>query len=489
MSKIKLDKLFQEKFKGFQELPDEKVWQSIEASLNEKEKKRRAIPLWWKLGGVAAIIALGFFLMNPFSNKQTIPSSVVTETSNSNKDKNNAQEKENNLILKEEINTTTKIAETPSNTTSKEENGITTVSKNNILKNNGNSNTNKHITNAFVNRKKPTSKDNLIAETKKEKEASSIIETKNINNLAEVNTAKKDLNTSTNNRQETIITEETKEDELASEEKETKKSIFEEIKEQEEEKEALANKTPTKRWSAGPNVAPVYFNALGDGSPVDAMFVSNSKSGSTNLSYGLSVAYEVNKKLSIRSGVHKVDYSYNTNNVLFSSNFNSAISRINTISYNTSSSSLEVLSTDTNSTPRSSPKESFALDASAKSPAKEGSMSQQFGYIEVPLELNYTILDTKFGINFIGGLSSLFLIDNSILLSSQDITTELGEANNINSVNFSTNIGVGLNYKFSPKVKINVEPMFKYQLNTFSNTQGTFNPYSIGVYSGLIFKF
>ena len=487
MSKIKLDKLFQEKFKGFQELPDEKVWQSIEASLNEKEKKRRVTPLWWKLGGVAAIIALGVFLINPFSNGQAIPSSVVTETSNSNKDKNNVQEEENNVILKEKINTTTKIAETPSNATSKEESGITTVSKNNILKNNGNRSTNKNVTNALVNRKKNTFKDNLVAETNKEKEASSIIETKN-NNLAEVNTSKKDLNTSKNNHQETIITEEI-EDELASEEKETKKSIFEEIKEQEEEKEVLANKTPTKRWSAGPNIAPVYFDALGDGSPVDAMFVSNSKSGSTNLSYGLSVAYEVSKKLSIRSGVHKVDYSYNTNNVLFSSNFNSAISKINNISYNTGSSSLEVFSTDTNSKPRSSSKENFALDASAKSPAKEGSMSQQFGYIEVPLELNYNILDTKFGINFIGGVSSLFLIDNSILLSSQDITTELGEANNINSVNFSTNIGVGLNYKFSPKVKINVEPMFKYQLNTFSNTQGTFNPYSIGVYSGLIFKF
>ena len=64
-----------------------------------------------------------------------------------------------------------------------------------------------------------------------------------------------------------------------------------------------------------------------------------------------------------------------------------------------------------------------------------------------------------------------------------------GEANNINSVNFSTNLGLGLDYKFTPKLKFNVEPVFKYQLNTFSNTSGSFNPYSLGVYSGFTLKF
>ncbi|HAI37140.1 MAG TPA: hypothetical protein DCM40_02865, partial [Maribacter sp.] len=48
-----------------------------------------------------------------------------------------------------------------------------------------------------------------------------------------------------------------------------KKSIFEEIEHQEELKK---EKVATNRWSAGPNVAPVYFNALGEGSPVNSIF-------------------------------------------------------------------------------------------------------------------------------------------------------------------------------------------------------------------------
>ncbi len=116
-------------------------------------------------------------------------------------------------------------------------------------------------------------------------------------------------------------------------------------------------------------------------------------------------------------------------------------------------------------------------------------MAQQFGYLEIPLELNYTLVDSKFGINLIGGLSSLFLVDNSVTLTSGELITEMGEANNLNNVNFSTNIGFGVNYKFSPKIQLNIEPVFKYQLNTFSDTAGDFQPFTIGVYSGLSFKF
>jgi hypothetical protein len=116
-------------------------------------------------------------------------------------------------------------------------------------------------------------------------------------------------------------------------------------------------------------------------------------------------------------------------------------------------------------------------------------MVQQLGYIEVPLELNYAVVDKRFGVDLIGGVSSLFLVDNAVLLESNDLVTEVGEANNINSMNFSANVGMGLNYKFSPKIQINVEPVFKYQLNTFSNVSGSFRPYSIGVYSGFSFRF
>ena len=105
------------------------------------------------------------------------------------------------------------------------------------------------------------------------------------------------------------------------------------------------------------------------------------------------------------------------------------------------------------------------------------------------MEFNYAILDKKLGVNLIGGVSSLFLVDNMVSLESGGLVTDIGQANNVNDVNFSTNVGIGINYEFSQNLQLNVEPMFKYQLNTFTETAGDFRPYAIGVYSGVRYRF
>lgn len=116
-------------------------------------------------------------------------------------------------------------------------------------------------------------------------------------------------------------------------------------------------------------------------------------------------------------------------------------------------------------------------------------MVQEFGYLEVPLELNYAIIDRTFGVHLISGISSLFLVDNTVSLESNLGTTEVGQANNLNDVNFSANIGFGMQYRVSDKFNVQIEPLIKYQLNTFSDTAGEFRPYSIGIYSGIRYKF
>ncbi|MBL4629648.1 MAG: outer membrane beta-barrel protein, partial [Paraglaciecola sp.] len=215
-------------------------------------------------------------------------------------------------------------------------------------------------------------------------------------------------------------------------------------------------------------------------------FASNSKSGNVNLSYGVFVSYEVTSRLSIRSGLHKVNYGYNTNEISFSSSFedNPNRSLIENIDYAINAENI-ILESNTKSIPSI---DKFS-DATTEVPTKNGRMVQQFGYLEVPIELNYALVNKRFGVNIIGGLSSLFLIDNSITLDSKGLTLNLGEAKNINTLNFSTNIGLGLNYKVTPKLQLKVEPIFKYQLDTFSDTSGNFKPFSIGVYSGFSFKF
>ena len=118
-----------------------------------------------------------------------------------------------------------------------------------------------------------------------------------------------------------------------------------------------------------------------------------------------------------------------------------------------------------------------------------GAISQQMGYIEVPTEVSYKVLNKKFGIEVIGGLSTLFLTQNDVSLISAQRDMKIGEASNLNNIHLSSNIGLGFKYSFSKSFEANMEPMFKYQINTYRNNAGDFKPYYMGVYTGISYRF
>lgn len=501
MSKKNLDQLFQEKFKDFTEVPSEHIWEKIETSLNQKKKNRMVIPFWWKLGGVAALLALILYVVNPFEgNYNEIP--IVTDIEKADSD---IQEKiENGNTFQNAASPENSSTESDSNATDE---SVKDISPNNTgvvktdatrVKGNPSGSTGSPLNPQSIQVVENESKSELY-QGKKTKENNGNTFAKEteamaINEVDQNELEKTGKNPDQINKEKHVLQDvfpETKEGVVAQNEVKNeavknpdKKSIFDEIEEQSEEN--LAENSGGK-WSVGANVAPVYFNSFGEGSPIHSSFVPNSKSGEINLSYGLSVAYSVGKKLNVRTGISKVEYGYVTNDVEFSSTFNaSASDQIANINYTQTSENLFVSS----KTSANALKNGDAFDfASFDNSSRDAVMSQQFGYIEVPVELDYALIDKRFGLNVVGGLSTLFLMDNSVSIASGDLASEIGTANNLNSVNFSTNIGLGVNYKFTPKLLLNVEPVFKYQLNTFSNTSGNFQPYSIGVYSGLKFKF
>jgi hypothetical protein len=119
----------------------------------------------------------------------------------------------------------------------------------------------------------------------------------------------------------------------------------------------------------------------------------------------------------------------------------------------------------------------------------EGTLNQKMGYLEVPLEVSYKLLSKRFGVDIIGGLSTLFLNQNEVYIKSTGFTMKIGEASNLNFVHFSTNIGLGLKYSFFKRFDARVEPLFKYQLSTYSSGAGNFKPYVFGIYSGISYHF
>src|SRR5690554_3684888 len=61
--KKNVERLFQEKFKNFESHPPADAWGNIQKRLYPEVQKRKVIPLWIKLSGVASVLVLGFFFI------------------------------------------------------------------------------------------------------------------------------------------------------------------------------------------------------------------------------------------------------------------------------------------------------------------------------------------------------------------------------------------------------------------------------------------
>lgn len=236
------------------------------------------------------------------------------------------------------------------------------------------------------------------------------------------------------------------------------------------------NQEPSKKWSVGPTVAPVFYNTLQSGSPLNSELSNNSKSSENSLSVGVKVNYQISPKLFIQSGINRVDLAYSTNDVNgFVSSSKSGYSNINT-----SKPGLYL-------TPGSNASPSNVKDVNRS--GLTGDINQFMQYYELPIEMKYSLYDQKLGLNLVGGFSTMILSDNSVSFIANGGVVDLGNANNLNNLNFSGNVGVDLDYKINSSWYLNVAPMFKYQFNTYSGNSGNFRPYYFGLYSGLNYKF
>ena len=118
-----------------------------------------------------------------------------------------------------------------------------------------------------------------------------------------------------------------------------------------------------------------------------------------------------------------------------------------------------------------------------------GNLSQNFGYIEIPLEMKYNFSNnTKIEAQLVTGFSSLFLDKNKVVLNTFN-TTRTGELTNLNNINFSGNLGFDFNYYLNNNWSLNINPMFKVQLNTFKTEANGFAPFNLGIYSGIKYQF
>ena len=99
-----------------------------------------------------------------------------------------------------------------------------------------------------------------------------------------------------------------------------------------------------------------------------------------------------------------------------------------------------------------------------------------------------SVFGRAFSVNFMGTNTTITLKFKQLPgIAAEDL--KIGEANNLNQIHFSGNLGLGLKYSFWKKLDARIEPVFKYQIRTFTNDVGDFKPYVFGVYSGVSYTF
>src|SRR5690554_3098871 len=90
-----IDRIFQEKFKDFEATPNPQVWNNIQNKLNKPKKDRKKVlPFWYKLAGVAALLLLLL----------TVGNLLITGNSTVNSNKTKVVDTENTMKVKNATN-------------------------------------------------------------------------------------------------------------------------------------------------------------------------------------------------------------------------------------------------------------------------------------------------------------------------------------------------------------------------------------------------
>lgn len=466
MKKKNIDRVFQENFKDFEASPNPQVWERIKTSMNQNDSKGIIFfPLWAKLSGIAALLAVLFFVGKAWVFHPSTPG-VVNSTAP------NIEKNATTLPKTRTIRTADSVKNnsfTQIKTEGKKKEDQTELSTPNPTK-------------------RTRFQEKLAADLKSGAH-------KNLDEQPHSSKRTVDLNTEVAQNKITDKTDNVepsdtiKNDHIAEEDSKKTRSLYDEIAKQQESESKDNNKEIhiNQRFAVQPNAAPIYYNSFGGGSALDPKFSDNQTKGKVTASYGIDINYKVSKNLKLRSGISKVDLQYHTPDIAY---FSAAPEmELRALSPRNTVESDVVISTVSRKNLRQESEMSTVSGISSASAYTEGEFRQELSYLEVPIEVVYTLVNRRFGVHLIGGTSALLLHDDKVQVHSEMESRTLGRAENINSFSFTGNLGVGFSYRLTEFMDLNIEPTFKYQFNGFKGATGDFKPYFIGLYSGVSFKF
>ena len=503
-----IDRLFQEKLKDFEVSPPDAVWKDIERRLKNNDSKP-LFPLWMRISSVAIIgLIVLISSINYFSD------STKPNKDNSNSITNTDTKKTDEIIvttIEKDVKKPTLEKQVPPNKFQHKESKqigeinksdnkiITTVTSNSVNTrkkdlNTTNSNNVKNTTSIASNLSDKNKENNKTLESSREQIAKVIEQKKSTSSNEKSNdksTENRIASTTTNNQENALknleidsnvihFKEETK---LANNDskEESKDLLKDNLTDEDIDKKPIEDKD-AKKWSIGSTIASVYYNSFTNtGSPLDSQFNDSPKQGNISMSYGMKISYKLNDKLSLQSGASVVSVGYSVNNV-YATPSQLVLSTLANVNYTNTPNALKMNIANRLNNPQIE---------TLSSTSSKGVLTQNLGYIEIPIELKYRLRNSnhKLGVNLVGGFSTLFLNKNEIFVETNSFSSSVGKASNLNNLNFSGNLGLDFDYKINKNLYFNVAPKLKIHTSTFSKDANNFKPYIFGVYTGLNYKF
>ena len=258
------------------------------------------------------------------------------------------------------------------------------------------------------------------------------------------------------------------------------------------------------RWQLGASVSPLYNYR--DAASADEAFntlVNNVESARITYAGGVHVSYRGTDRLTVESGLFYTQMGVN----IGGPGFWSGLSR-NSLEYTDATEGVAAISNSMGSIVGED-KALYLAGGESGVDAVNGGLDggvelvnagedvlvtdqyiQSFNYLEIPLNIRYSIIDRTVRVQLVGGVSTNLLVNNNIVVNTAEGRSVIGGSEDLRTMNYSGNAGVGVVYDLFDRFSLRVEPRFRYFLHSVnSSSLPSTRPYTFGVYTGINYLF
>jgi len=263
-------------------------------------------------------------------------------------------------------------------------------------------------------------------------------------------------------------------------------------------------------WSIGMAAAPLMsYRDVGSSSSdlaklaeINTNYTQNYNNEKPLMSYsaGVDVNYRVSKRWNIQSGLYFSELGQISENILVSevpvNSYDPTMYAVNTSTGNITiqgspNEIIDKVSPGIRNTEDlfNAPLIPGGIDVKNEIAQVQTNIVQTYEFYEVPVVVNYKLVDRKFGLSLSGGVSANIMYGNAAYIEESGSRYELeATVDNLKNMNYSGILGLGMEYPIIKKLCLNLKPTFRYSLSPINET-GSVYPYSFGLFTGLKYTF